>query len=195
MVKTAPNGRIVMRPLLIAVSLAALAACGPPPERFAAPLAPSGERVAVGVRSIEVRQVALPSYALDEEIWIEMAEGALVPSEGQLWADDPVRGMTLELARQLGAITGARVASEPWPFDDLSEARVEVRADRFVAGADGRFHISGQYFAVDSERGRDRSADFAVSAPIPPESGLPGIAAARAAAVRDLARLIARDGF
>jgi hypothetical protein len=72
---------------------------------------------------------------------------------------------------------------------------VHVRADRFVAGADGRFHISGQYFAVDVERGRDHAADFAVSAAIPPESGLPGVAAARAAAVRDLAALIARDGF
>ncbi len=184
-----------MRLLLPVAALAALAACGPPPERFAAPLAPAGAQIAVPVRSIEVREVSLPSYALDEEIWIETASGALVPSEGRFWADDPVRGVTLELSRQLGRITGARVAAEPWPFDDLSAARVEVRADRFVAGADGRFHISGQYFAIDSERGRDRSAGFDVSAPIPPESGLAGIAAARAAAVRDLARLIARDGF
>jgi hypothetical protein len=184
-----------MRLLSLALALCAVAACGPPPERYAAPLAPTGPRIPVAPGSIEVRQVSLPTYALDEEIWRESASGALVPSVGRLWADEPERGVTLELARQLAAITGARAAAEPWPLDSVPAARVEVRADRFVAGADGRFHISGQYFTVDVERDRERAGSFAVAAPIAPESGLPGIAAARAKAVRDLARLIADEGF
>jgi uncharacterized lipoprotein YmbA len=176
-------------------ALALLAGCGAPPERFAAPLAPAGERIAVTVRQLEVRQVSLPSYARDEEIWIETAEGALTADNGRLWADDPERGMTLELSRQLSAITGARVAAEPWPFDQIPQARLELRVDSFIAGADGRFRITGQYFVASTDRGRDRAASFAVSAPIAPESGPPGIAAARAQATRDLARLIARDGL
>ncbi len=178
-----------------ALALSALAACGGSPERFAAPLAPAGERIRLNVAQLEVRQVSLPSYALDEEIWVETESGALMADSGLLWADDPARGVTQELTRQLGAISGARVAAEPWPFEDLPQARLEVRVDEFIAGANGRFRISGQYFAVALAAGRDRAADFAVSAPIAPDSGAPGIAAARAIAVRDLARLIARDGF
>ncbi|MEM9250113.1 MAG: ABC-type transport auxiliary lipoprotein family protein [Pseudomonadota bacterium] len=177
------------------VALATLAGCGGAPERFAAPLAPSGGRIPINVSLLEVRQVSLPSYALDEEIWYETETGALTADSGLLWADDPVRGVTLELSRQLAAISGARVAAEPWPFEELPQARVEVRADEFIAGANGQFRISGQYFAVALSAGGDRASDFAVSAPIAPDSGLPGIAAARAAAIRDLARVIAQDGF
>jgi len=186
-----PHARLLL-PLALLLSLAA---CGGAPERFAAPLAPAGARIGIGPSLVEVRQVSLPSYALDEEIWVETDTGALTADSGFLWADDPARGVTQELTRQLAAITGARVAAEPWPFDALPQARVEVRIDEFVAGNDGRFRISGQYFAVTLTAGRDRAADFAVAAPIAPDSGVPGIAAARAAAVRDLARLIATNGF
>ncbi|MEM1431615.1 MAG: ABC-type transport auxiliary lipoprotein family protein [Pseudomonadota bacterium] len=181
-------------PILTAVLLLA-AACGGAPERYAAPLAPAGERVGIGVSRLEVRQVSMPSYALDEEIWVETAEGALTADDGLLWADDPVRGVTQELTRQLAAITGARVAAEPWPFDALPQARVEVRIDEFVAGNDRRFRISGQYFTIALTGGRDRATEFSVAAPIAPDSGAPGIAAARAVAVRDLARLIATDAL
>ena len=184
-----------MRPFPIAAALCALAACGPPPERYAAPPAAPGTPIPVAAGTIEIREVSLPAYALDEEIWRETPSGALVPSEGHLWADDPARGTTLELAGQLAAVTGARVAPEPWPFDDLPAARVEVRADRFLAGADGRFRISGQIFAANAEAGTNRATAFSVAAPIPPDSGLPGIAAARAAAIRDLARRIAETGI
>lgn len=184
-----------MRRLVAASTLALLAACGGAPERYGAPLAPSGARIGISVAFLEVRQVSLPSYALDEEIWVETSEGSLTADDGFLWADEPQRGVTQELARQLGQITGARVAAEPWPFDGLPQARLEVRVDEFVAGADGRFRIEGQYFAIALSAGRDRASDFSVSAPIAAESGAPGIARARASAVRDLARLIAAEGF
>jgi hypothetical protein len=184
-----------MRRLLPLLPLVLLAGCGSPPERFAAPLAPPGARIGISVSQLEVRQVTLPSYALDEEIWVETPGGALTADADLLWADEPQRGVTLELARQLAAITKARVAAEPWPFEALPQARLEVRISDFVAGADGRFRIAGQYITVALDAGRDQVRDFSVSAPIPPESGVPGIAAARAVAVRDLARLIAREGF
>lgn len=184
-----------MRRFALLCTVLMLAACGGAPERFGAPLAPGGERIGVSVSLLEVRQVSLPSYALDEEIWVETPEGALTADDGFLWADEPQRGVTQELTRQLGQITGVRVAAEPWPFESLPQARLEVRVDEFVAGSDGRFRITGQYFAIALSAGRDRADDFAVSAPIAPESGAPGIARARAAAVRDLARLIAAEGF
>jgi len=173
-------------------ALGLLAACGAPPERFAAPLAPPGARVPVAVGTLEVRMVSLPSYARDEEIWIETAAGTLTADARRLWADDPARGLTQDLARQLAAMTGARVAAEPWPFADLPAARLELRLDTFVAGADGRFRIGGQYFLASESGTRDRTGPFEISAPIAPESGVPGIAAARAQATRDLARFLAR---
>lgn len=184
-----------MRPFAVLSLLTFLVACGAAPQRFGAPLAPPGERIGISVALLEVRQVTLPSYALDEEIWVETADGALTADAGLLWADEPQRGVTQELVRQLGRITGARVAGEPWPFESLPQARLEVRVDEFLAGADGRFRIAGQYFSVALTAGRDRAADFSVSAPIAPDGGAAGIARARAVAVRDLARLIADEGF
>lgn len=184
-----------MQRSILIVALGVLAACGAPPERFAAPLAPAGARIDVAVRSLEVRLVSLPAYARDEEIWIETAAGTLTADARRLWADDPARGLTQDLARQLAAMTGARVAAEPWPFADLPAARLEVRLDSFVAGVDGRFRIAGQYIVASESGARDRAAPFEVSAPIAPESGVPGIAVARAQATRDLARLIAREGL
>ena len=181
--------------VLACVALSVLAACGGPQLRFAAPPAPPGERIAIPVRFVQLREVSLPAYARDEEIWVEGEGGALTPQRNLLWADAPERGVTQELARQLAAITGATVAAEPWPFDSLPQATVELRLDTFLAGSDGRFHIAGQYFVAGQPELRDRSGTFEVAAAIAPETGVAGIAAARAVALRDLARLVAREGL
>ncbi|WP_093362345.1 PqiC family protein [Tropicimonas isoalkanivorans] len=185
-----------MRPLPFALAvICLLAACGGPAVRYAAPPVPSGSRIGISVSRLEVREVSLPAYAQTEEIWQEFADGSLRSESDTLWADDPSRGVTLELSQHLSALTGARVAAEPWPFEDLPQARLDVRVSEMVAGADGRFRLAGQYYVASYGGGRDRSGDFRVSAPIVPDSGSPGIAAARAAAVRDLARLIASRGI
>ena len=181
--------------VLACVALSVLAACGGPQLRFAAPPAPPGERIAIPVRFVQLREVSLPAYARDEEIWVEGEGGALTPQRNLLWADAPERGVTQELARQLAAITGATVAAEPWPFDSLPQATVELRLDTFLAGSDERFRIAGQYFVAGQPELRDRSGTFEVAAAIAPETGVAGIAAARAVALRDLARLVAREGL
>lgn len=181
--------------LLTAALLAGLAACGPAPMRYAAPQVPSGDRIPIGVSRLEVREVSLPSYAQGEEIWRETETGAIEADKASLWADDPARGVTLELSRHLAATTGASVAAEPWPFEDLPEARLYLRVEEMVAGADGTFRMSGQYFVARLTGGREVSGTFAVRAPIPGEGGPQAIAAARAAAVRDLSRLVADRGF
>lgn len=180
--------------VLLAATLA-LAACGKSPVRYATPAVSSGARIPVSVSQLEVREVSLPTYAQTEEIWRETGNGALEADSQVLWADDPARGVTQELVRHLSALTSAKVAAEPWPFEDLPQARLVVRVDDMVAGADGRFRMTGQYFVAHSNGGRDTAGGFNVSAPIVPDSGTPGIAAARANAVRDLARLVADRGL
>ncbi|MDV7142288.1 ABC-type transport auxiliary lipoprotein family protein [Tropicimonas sp. TH_r6] len=177
------------------VLIAVLASCGASTVRYAAAPVSSGGRIAIGLSRLEVREVSLPAYARSEEIWREAENGALTSDAATLWADDPARGVTMELSHHLATMSGARVAAEPWPFEDLPQARLVVRVKEMVAGADGRFRISGQYFVAHLDGGRDRSGEFNLSAPFTPDGGAPAIAAARATVVRDLARVIADRGF
>ncbi len=185
-----------MRLILFIVPLIGLlASCGQPSVRYAAAPVASGDRISIGLSKLEVREVSLPAYARSEEIWREAENGALTSDAATLWADDPARGVTMELSHHLATMSGARVAAEPWPFEDLPQARLVVRVQEMVAGADGQFRISGQYFVAHLEGGRDRSGEFDIAAPFSVDGGAPAIAGARAAAVRDLARLIADRGF
>ncbi|WP_245883813.1 PqiC family protein [Hasllibacter halocynthiae] len=170
-----------------------LAGCGADPILYPVPAVPSGDRIGVSVGSVEVLDVSLPLYADIEEITFEQVDGSLLTSEEVAWADDPQRAVTLELARVLGTVTRATVAPTPWPFESFAEARVDVRVEEFVAGIDGRFRISGIWYAGTEER--DRSGRFAIAIPYHPEGGVRAIAIARAQAVRDLARVIAAQGL
>jgi hypothetical protein len=186
-----------MKTLPFAFGLVALlTACSPPPQRFAVPAVPVTEEVSIAYASVEVRDVLLPTYASLEEIFVETADGSLTSSPQLLWADDPTRAATLELTRSLSAITGARVASEPWPFDSYAEVRVEVRVEEFIASERGEFRLSGQYFVATFDgEGRDRAVPFRLTVPLIPEAGPAQIAAARAAVMAELAASIARDGL
>lgn len=174
-----------------------LAACSSEPElRYAVPQIESGPRVSTSARSVEVREVTLPVYAEDERIYTMDETGALVASDVLLWADDPARSMTLTLSRVLGEITTAQVAGEPWPFEAFPDARLEVRVDEMIARFDGIFRLSGQYYVGSPDRThREYARSFAVNIPFAPEGGVGAIAAARAAAVRDLARIIAQTAL
>jgi uncharacterized lipoprotein YmbA len=181
----------------LAPVLILLAACGgDPAQRFAVPQVAPAESVRIGFSSIEVRDVTLPTYAQSEEISIEGLDGAITSSSSLLWADDPGRAATLELARALATITDVPVAAEPWPFEPYPAVRVEVRVEEFIASLAGEFRLSGQYFvaALDGSR-RDRARLFDVSVPLVPEATPAQIAAARGQAMGDLAILIAREGL
>ncbi|EKE45637.1 lipoprotein, putative [Oceaniovalibus guishaninsula JLT2003] len=182
--------RILPLPLLL------LAACGSTQTiRVDVPPIPAGDRIPVSVASVEVREVSLPRYAGQEPIFVETPEGTLISDDNVLWADDPIRGMTEELAFALAALTPARVAAEPWPFFDTPDARVEVRITRALAGRDGVFRLIGQYYVAPSDGDRpDVARRFALAQPW--DVGNRGsVAVARGLAVTELARLIARDGL
>lgn len=175
--------------------LAALAACTSVPEqRLTVPRAPVETKQRIAFASVALREVSLPVYAAGEDIYLSDALGVLRTQPGLFWADDPARAITLELSRHLAQITGARVASEPWPFGGFPEAQVEVRVEEMLAQEGGIFRLAGQYF-VSSETGRARAQLFDLSVPVPVEAGATAIAAARGQAVQDLALAIARDGL
>lgn len=184
-----------VRTMCLLVFVAVTGACaGGTEQRFAVPAAPAGDHIGIAFGSVVVRDVSLPDYAASQEIFTQGADGALTSSPKLLWADEPARAITLELARHLTQLTGARVASEPWPFTSGPDAAVEVRVEQLMAGADGTLRMSGQYF-VASESGRARSKLFDLSVPVAGPQGAAGIAAARGRIVRDLARAIASDAL
>ena len=184
--------------LLALAVLAPLAACGPGPLRLTVPPAATEARVAIGFATIEVLDVSLPTYAEGEEIYLQGPGGALVQADA-IWADDPARALTLDLARSLGELTDARTAPEPWPFEEPAQAQVDVRVAELVAQVsegEGRFLMRGQYFVASQDgSGRDRAREFSVSAPLAPGAGPAAIAAARAQATLALAQEIASEGL
>ncbi len=172
-----------------------LAGCGGEVLRYPVPDAPAPARQSIAYRSVEVREVSLPLYAASEEIAVQGEGGAITTDSDLLWADNPSRAITLELARHLTQISGARVAPEPWPFGGYPQAVLDVRVEELLALSSGALRLKGQYFVAPDASDGGRAGLFDVSAPVPAPGGAAAIAAARAQAVRDLAALIAREGL
>lgn len=172
--------------------LAGLTACGAPADRYivAAPQATQSQRIAF--RAVEIRDVSLPAYAADDEIVRQAPDGRVISDGGVLWADTPDRAIALELSRHLAQISGARVASNPWPFEAFPDARLDLRFETFVAEESGRYRATGQYFVAVVDGRRERSGLFDISVPFNPEEGPAAIAAARGQLILDLAVDLAR---
>ena len=171
-----------------------LASCGAT-DRYPVSAPQVTEQVRIAFNSVEVRDVSLPSYAAADEIHRQDASGKLVSDRSVLWADSPERAVALELSRNLAQLTRARVASEPWPFESFPDARLEVRFESLIAGPDGVFRTSGQYFVGVQDGQRERSGLFDLSVPFAVGGGPQAIAQARGQIVLDLASFIARNGL
>ncbi|MEM9581836.1 MAG: ABC-type transport auxiliary lipoprotein family protein [Pseudomonadota bacterium] len=171
-----------------------LSACAGETDRYTVPSPSVTETVAIRFASVEIRDVSLPSYAASEEIHQQSEGGILKSSTAVLWADAPERAVELEFARNLAKITRARVASDPWPFEAFPDARLEVRFEELLPGADGVLRASGQYF-VAVEDGRERSGLFEQAVSFDPEAGPAAIANARGQIILDVALYIARNGL
>ncbi len=170
-----------------------LAACSGEPARLAVPPETSDLRVRASASTVSVTEVTLPAYADASEIAVQTATGLIEPVGGVLWADDPPRALTNALVRNLGAITGAAVAADPWPLDGNPAAEVTVRVEQMLVGADGVLRLTGQ-FAVrrDAFVAPGRLRSFAIAVPVA-STELPDIARAHDAAWRELAEEIARN--
>lgn len=182
--------------LTAAILLSGCSALGSPTLRYPVPQVQPSQKVSIRYRTVEVRQVSLPEYAGLAEMSIQTAEGAIETDKSLLWADDPVRAVTLELSRNLGLITGATVASEPWPFDSFADARVEVRVEEMLTDRQNQFRLSGQYFVASTDGSNvNRSRLFQLTVPITGEPGPATTAAARGQIIADLALIIAKNGL
>ncbi|MCB1333258.1 MAG: membrane integrity-associated transporter subunit PqiC [Roseivivax sp.] len=185
-----------MKRILFAATLGLAACSGDAPIRYAAPDPAPAERVRVPYGSILVREVSLPSHAASEEIAIAGASGELTGNAASLWADEPVRAVTLGLARALTEITGARVAPEPWPFESYPDVAVDVRIEEMLPMDDGTYRVRGMAFVAPAgDKGRDRARSFELSVPYDQASGYSAIAAARSALIAQLAMMVVRQGM
>ncbi|MBT9384172.1 PqiC family protein [Pseudooceanicola sp. CBS1P-1] len=173
-----------------------LAACSGNEALYTIPATPveALPKQRIGFSSVEVASVSLPDYAGSGEIYRRQGDGSLKADKSKLWADDPARGMTMTLVRDLTGITGAQIAASPWPFLDRASARVEVRISEMVTEADGSFHLAGQYFVAPDSEARGRSGLFELEAPVAGENAA-ALAAARAQVMAELAALIAQKGL
>jgi len=189
----------MLKPIVAALTATALlagcASFGGTTLRYPVPAVTPSEKVNIRFHSIEVRQVSLPEYAELSEMSNQTADGAIETQSKLLWADNPVRSVTLELARNLGLITGATVASEPWPFETFADARLEVRVEEMLTDQANQFRLSGQYFVAGSSGNVNRSRLFNLAVPIAGEPGPASMAAARGQIISDLALMIAKDGL
>lgn len=179
---------------LLPIVFITLTACASPSERYTVPAPSTTQTQRIAFSAVEIRDVDLPSYAADDEIVLRTVDGKLVGG-GVLWADTPDRAVALELSRHLAQITGARVASNPWPFEALPDARLDLRFENLIAGDDGQFRATGQYFVAVGDGRRERSGLFDLAVAFDPAGGPAAIAAARGQVILDLATSLARTGL
>ena len=140
----------------------------------------------------ELREVSLPQYASDQEIVWQTEDGALRSTSKNVWADNPARAMTLALARQISAVSGATVIAEPWPLSQEPDRRIEVRVEQVLPRADGVLRMSGIYFVSLAGYGAGRDVVHRFDIEVPVEGEGPGfIAKAQSAAIGQLAEQIA----
>lgn len=185
----------IQRLMLCAALVPGLAACsltGKESAMFLIDPSAQADTLPDRLGRIEVREVRLPQYATGQEIVRQGADGALRRNPATLWADEPARGLTRALVRQVSGASGATALAEPWPLATPPDRRLEVRIDRIFAGGDGLFHLSGQYFIAPlADGGRDIVRGFDLAEPIT-GPGAGDLAAAQARAVQALARQIAQ---
>lgn len=180
----------------VALLSATLLGCsGTEPVRLAPSEPVAVDRVGVRYKTIAVREVSLPTHASSEDIAVSGPLGTLTGIDA-LWSDDPVRAVTLDVARALTDITRAQVAPEPWPFESFPDVTVDIRLERLLPTSDGTYVARGMAFVAPGEGlGRERTRSLDLSVAFDPEGGAVAIAAARAALIQQLALDVARNGL
>ena len=153
--------------MILAVPLAACSGGDSARYLIETPAAVTDAAARVSVRSVELRDVSLPSHASGSDILIRDDAGALRALGDAVWADEPERAVTGTLAKLLDERSSATVSAEPWPLLDGPSARLELRIDRMLAMTSGVYEISGQA-AVSAADGspRERVERFDIAVPL-----------------------------
>ncbi len=183
----------MIKTLLSTFAVLALVACSGTLTRVAYPTAQSTLNLRAFVGSALVQTVSLPAYAAAEELAIETAPGVITSTGDLLWADDPARAVTLEIARHLDDILTATVGPDPWPFPGLPDVGIDIRVSDMIAKSDGQFHLTGTYFiGGDGIDFRNTSSAFNIRIPVTSLEAGP-VAAAQSQAILQLSEDIARQ--
>ena len=189
-----------MRILLLAVPLALSGCLAGEPLRYVVEpaLEAATERVRTSVDTISIVEVSLPDYAKETKLFVEgERDNALEALENADWGDEPERAFANTLVRELTQITGAEVATEPWPLGGVPEAELRVRVSHMVVRNDGLVSLAG-HFSIrrDVRVERNRVELFSLEVPVA-ASGAEGptpadVVRAHSVAWRKLAGEIAR---
>ncbi len=165
-----------------------------PPAQYLIDAPTSTLRLRPIIASLEVRDVSLPLHAGAEGLTVQGTDGVLRTNTSAVWADAPSRAATLSLVRHLSAITGARVAPEPWPFVEPPSATLTVSVETFFASVDGPLQLTGSYALASFTGGlSDRGGRFDITVPVPEDAPTTLIGAAHGTALRSLSETIARQ--
>jgi uncharacterized lipoprotein YmbA len=182
---------MILFPAKLAPLVLILAACSQT-QFFSPPPTTSELRVNVRAQTVQVNEVSIPEYAINQEIPIQQADGSLITDTDRLWADLPDRAMQGALTRHLNTITDARVAAEPWPLSGFAEVELSIFVDDMIVRSTSILSLTGTY-AMKSELGRDRVGSFAITAPVADLTNYTAIIAAHELAWQQLAEVLARD--
>ncbi|MEM8851285.1 MAG: PqiC family protein [Pseudomonadota bacterium] len=173
--------------LLLALTLVA---CGQT-QYFAPPALQSEFRTNARADTVQINEVSIPEYAINQEIPIQQADGSLVTDTSRLWADLPDRALQASLTRHLNIMTDAQVAAEPWPLAGFPDVEISVFVEDMIVQANGQLSFTGTY-ALRQETGRGSVEPFVITAPVAGE-GYVAIIAAHERAWIQLAEQIASD--
>lgn len=180
----------MMKKIFLAGCLAGLmAACSTSPTAQYAIDAPLLETARKNSATIEVLEVSLPLYMQGQEIPVMMEDGSIRTDPSALWADDPARAISLNLAEALSRMSGGVASVEPWPLDERADRRLDVRVKTLLATNQGALKFSGQYFMVDDDGGKPKVDWFDITVPMSERSGR-SIARATGIATQRLAELV-----
>ena len=135
-----------MRNRYIFLPLMFLAGClGTSPDRFLVETVASIEEVRTDARTISIAKISLPTYATEAGIFVQNETGAIVAISKADWADDTERAMRLFLVRNLAEISGAEVASDPWPLGGIPEAEIRIDVEQMLVDGTNSMRLSGQF--------------------------------------------------
>ncbi|MGB3408183.1 MAG: ABC-type transport auxiliary lipoprotein family protein [Jannaschia sp.] len=158
---------------------------------FVPPPSVSELRLNVRANTVQINDISIPEYAVNQEIAIQNPDGSISTDTGKLWADLPDRAMAGSLTRHLNTITNASVAVEPWPLSGFPDVEVSVFVEDMIVQSDGQLRLTGSY-ALGRETGRGQIESFAVRVPVADDTYVSIIGAHEAAWLK-LAEEIARN--
>ena len=146
-----------MRILFLLLPLVLLSGCtGTSHDRFLIEPVAAATSVKTDARTISITTVNLPTYAKESGIFVQNGAGAIVAIPKADWADDTERAMRLFLVRSLADISGAQVASDPWPLGGVPEAEIRIDVEQMLVDSSNTMRLSGQ-FSIRRDRAESRS--------------------------------------